>query len=324
MHVRYLLSSLCQYSGLNAAAIAARSDRLITLGYHRVLDVDDPAREWIDPALVTSTHNLQRQMQIVASRFSPVGLCDVLSWLDGTAELPPRPVLVTFDDGLADTHANAFPVLERLGITATVFLATGFIGTDEAYWSDVLYGQLLATSGPDTAAREVERLKGAPAAIRNMVLDNADISPLVTRKKAKPGSNLTWPQVEELADFGWQFGSHTRSHIILPIERDEVVQKELAASANDISRRLGRAATAFAYPDGQFDGRTMRLLEQSGCKCAFTCDEGVAARSSDPLALPRLLIHDGVSSDRQGRFSEAMFLTYLSGTIPRRYRRRLR
>jgi peptidoglycan/xylan/chitin deacetylase (PgdA/CDA1 family) len=42
--------------------------------------------------------------------------------------LPPRPVILTFDDGYADFYSNAFPLLQRHGLVATVYIATGFVG----------------------------------------------------------------------------------------------------------------------------------------------------------------------------------------------------
>ena len=42
--------------------------------------------------------------------------------------LPPRPVVLTFDDGFADFHSHALPVLERHGMTATLYVITGYVG----------------------------------------------------------------------------------------------------------------------------------------------------------------------------------------------------
>lgn len=42
--------------------------------------------------------------------------------------LPERPVVVTFDDGFADFFTAALPVLQRYNFTATLYVATGFIG----------------------------------------------------------------------------------------------------------------------------------------------------------------------------------------------------
>jgi len=42
--------------------------------------------------------------------------------------LPPRPVILTFDDGYADFYTSAFPALQRHGFTATLYVATAFVG----------------------------------------------------------------------------------------------------------------------------------------------------------------------------------------------------
>ncbi|MFF2851822.1 polysaccharide deacetylase family protein [Streptomyces sp. NPDC058001] len=47
-------------------------------------------------------------------------------WRDG-GPLPPRPVLITFDDGYEGVHRHALPVLVRHGLTSTVFVATGWL-----------------------------------------------------------------------------------------------------------------------------------------------------------------------------------------------------
>src|SRR5207248_4759390 len=43
---------------------------------------------------------------------------------DGGHGLPDRPIVLTFDDGFADFHAAALPVLSRYGFTATLFVTT--------------------------------------------------------------------------------------------------------------------------------------------------------------------------------------------------------
>jgi peptidoglycan/xylan/chitin deacetylase (PgdA/CDA1 family) len=45
----------------------------------------------------------------------------------GSSALPERPVILTFDDGFADFFTDAFPVLQRFGFTATLYVATAFV-----------------------------------------------------------------------------------------------------------------------------------------------------------------------------------------------------
>jgi peptidoglycan/xylan/chitin deacetylase (PgdA/CDA1 family) len=47
----------------------------------------------------------------------------------GGAALPERPIVLTFDDGFADFLAEALPILQQYNFTATLYIATGFIGS---------------------------------------------------------------------------------------------------------------------------------------------------------------------------------------------------
>lgn len=321
MNARYVISNMLERTGANAAALARRRDSLTVLCYHRVIGADDPARSRTHPAMITSKQVFERQMDIITREFRPVTVDDAIAWLEGRAEIAPRAVLVTFDDGWADTYTNAFPVMKDLGMPGVVFLATGLVGTNDRQWADAAYEYIAARAGLDAASREVERLKSVPSSERSESLSRFRPSAL-SRFGNSP--NLTWPQVEKMASHGFEFGSHTRTHLVLPNEPEEDIIKELRLSADDIAARLGRRPSAFVYPDGQYDKRTAELVQDAGYTVAFTTDEGLVTRGSARFASPRLCVHDGVSTAPNGAFSRAMFLTYLAGTIPRRYRRRPR
>jgi peptidoglycan/xylan/chitin deacetylase (PgdA/CDA1 family) len=100
--------------------------------YHRVADrVFDP---W---GISVAPSRFEEQMRTLKARRFPLSMGDFVSRLDdGT--LPPQAVAVTFDDGYVDNLLAAKPVLEELGIPATVFLPTGFVGKQEEYWWDEL------------------------------------------------------------------------------------------------------------------------------------------------------------------------------------------
>ncbi|MFQ5577578.1 MAG: polysaccharide deacetylase family protein, partial [Anaerolineae bacterium] len=56
--------------------------------------------------------------------FTAISLSDLIYHLAGHKDLPPKPVIITFDDGYADNYANAFPLLQKYGFTATFALVT--------------------------------------------------------------------------------------------------------------------------------------------------------------------------------------------------------
>jgi peptidoglycan/xylan/chitin deacetylase (PgdA/CDA1 family) len=65
--------------------------------------------------------------RLVAEGYTTISLYQLLAHLLQGAPLPDKPVVITFDDGYRDNHANAFPLLRERGMTATFFVITDFI-----------------------------------------------------------------------------------------------------------------------------------------------------------------------------------------------------
>jgi peptidoglycan/xylan/chitin deacetylase (PgdA/CDA1 family) len=72
----------------------------------------------------------REQMELVAGGgYRTLTVRELVTILaDPSGRLPERSVLVTFDDGFDDVHREALPVLDRLGLRATVFVVTGSVG----------------------------------------------------------------------------------------------------------------------------------------------------------------------------------------------------
>jgi peptidoglycan/xylan/chitin deacetylase (PgdA/CDA1 family) len=81
-------------------------------------------------------------MEVLTRHFHPL---DLQQFIDRfcSGQLPPRSIVVTFDDGYADNLWNAKPILARHDVPATVFVTTGYVGTDREFWWDELERLLL-------------------------------------------------------------------------------------------------------------------------------------------------------------------------------------
>lgn len=101
------------------------------LVYHRV--VPRPPRE--DPfSLFVSTGTFERQLRwLTRSGVSSLSLDDVDAVLRGERSVPPRSVVITFDDGYLDNHAHAWPLLVRYRMRATFFVVSDAIGRDSGF-----------------------------------------------------------------------------------------------------------------------------------------------------------------------------------------------
>jgi peptidoglycan/xylan/chitin deacetylase (PgdA/CDA1 family) len=109
--------------------ILANGDSSVpVLMYHSVSD-DSESR--IHPYYQTTTapEVFAAQMEFLyANGYRTCTLGEAINYLNGTVPSPSKPVVITFDDGFADFYRSAFPIMNRYGLTATVYLPTAFIG----------------------------------------------------------------------------------------------------------------------------------------------------------------------------------------------------
>jgi peptidoglycan/xylan/chitin deacetylase (PgdA/CDA1 family) len=101
--------------------------------------------------------------------------------------------------------------------------------------------------------------------------------------------SLGWSELELLREAGWEVGSHTATHPLLPDLDDAELDRELVDSRATIEKRLGSCET-LAYPYGRADARTARAAARAGYLAAFTL--GRAHRPDEPLRRPRLGLRD--------------------------------
>lgn len=70
-------------------------------------------------------------------------------------------------------------------------------------------------------------------------------------------SYMSWKQIREFADAGWEIGAHTISHSDLTMLPDNLLQDELLNPIQDIFLHVGRNPVSFATPYGEFDNRVI-------------------------------------------------------------------
>jgi peptidoglycan/xylan/chitin deacetylase (PgdA/CDA1 family) len=281
---------------------------------------------------VLDAPTLRRQLEYVRRRFDVLPLEEALERLyAGT--LPDHAAAVTFDDGTRNLLTHAAPVLRELGLPASVFLATGPMGTDETLWPDELWLAFartnarevdltafgLGTQSLGSAADRgkaysivVERFKDFPDEERIARLGSL-VASLVPELDGDTGPFrlLSWDEARALASDGRvTLHPHTVTHPILSRCPDEKVEREVADSCAALERETGRKPTVFAYPNGRaqdFDDRAKAALRRRGVRWALATTSGIAHRDCDPLALPRI----GIGSD----LSFAGFQLRVSGAV---------
>ena len=265
-----------------------RPDILPVLTYHRVAEPDDDHY----PGLISaSPEGFARQMEELGRRFSFVGLEAVLARAAGGPPIPPRALLLTFDDAYRDFAASAWPILRERGIPAVLFVPTGFPDRPIAFWWDRLYAALIRTAltkpletgaGSLPMASRADRiaafrvLRGRLKAQAHPIA-MAEVDELVERLGGEPGrsSVLGWDDLRRLAAEGVTLAPHSRVHPLLERVDPTELDNEIEGSRADLVREIGSAPAAFAYPSGSHSDSVVERVAALGMTAAFTTIRGV-------------------------------------------------
>lgn len=287
---------------MNHFAPAGAHARLTVLMYHRVPAHPDP----LFPSQVDAAQ-FEQQMRWVRGWFNLLPLdAAVDCLLEGS--LPSRAAAITFDDGYADNYTVALPILKKLGIPATVFVATDFLDGG-AMWNDIVISAVRESSKD---ALELPRLQESDLAVGDITQKRAAIDRLLTKMKylghaermemadyvrkaadCEPPKDLmlTTAQTRALHDAGVTIGAHTASHPILTKVSDALAEQEIMRSREVLTDITGVPPTLFAYPNGKperdYALRHAAMVKRAGFKAAFSTSPGAASRGSDLYQLPR-------------------------------------
>lgn len=283
---------------------AGRRDVLRVLTYHRVAD---PADRTLYPGLVSASPvAFELQMRWLSARYRFVSMQEVLECRRRREPLPPRALLLTFDDAYADFAQHAWPTLDKLGLPATVFVPTGFPDQPgRVFWWDRLFRIIERTRASAWEGSPLGRLElrdarqraGAHRRLRGLLrsLPHDDAMALVddaARELGEPetrGAVLGWDTLRSLARRGVTLCSHTQSHPALDRLPEDRIRREVAGSLVDLQREIGSVLPVFAYPEGRFGAEALRALAAEGIELAFTTRRGLDVLSrADPLLLRRV------------------------------------
>jgi peptidoglycan/xylan/chitin deacetylase (PgdA/CDA1 family) len=293
--------SLAEAAARLAMTVASR-DRLSVLIYHRVPAQPDELLPG-EPCAA----EFERTMRWVKSVFNVIPLEDGVAGIK-SGKLPPRALSITFDDGYANNATVAAPILKRLGLHATFFIATGFldggrmfndtvIEAIRGYKGDMLDLEAVGLGVHSTGSLEDRRraidailtgIKYRPEGERGTLADD-----VARAARVVPPDNLmmTSEQAGGVAEQGFALGGHTVNHPILAQIDQAVARDEIERGRRRVAELAGREVRLFAYPNGKpqrdYVKASAELVKSLGFLGAVTTSGGAAAISSDPFQIPR-------------------------------------
>jgi peptidoglycan/xylan/chitin deacetylase (PgdA/CDA1 family) len=183
----------------------------------------------------------------------------------GGGEFPPRPALVTFDDGFADIYLNAWPIARESGIKLNLFLCTGLITGEPVEGLDQ----------PESADAEF-----------------ADL-----------WQPLAWEAIREMYQSGVGLGFHSHTHRNHGRLSAPQIAADARKGIAVLQDQIGIKPAAFAFPyghHGSYSSEAISTLKQHGLEIFFTTEmDRTLLPSTGPIS--RIVIHpeDDIQSFRR-------------------------
>ena len=302
--------------------------KVVILMYHRVLPSEELSRQPVQAGMYVLDTVFAQHMSFLKDNFTVLSMQELLGlWQGGRWNERARYCVITFDDGWLDNYRHAFPILKRLGVPATIFLPTDYVGSDQWFWPDRVAFLFGIVSAQNTNMEHVKEIEGVLSdffgldvgslveafARRELVTDQiierckhlptARITELVSALAAKlkvtlPRSRVivNWEEVREMSQGGVSFGSHSCSHRIMTTITPEDVSEELVRSEKVLRSPGVNYVPVFCYPNGSSDSRIQSQVQAHGYEAAVSVQTGVEGRNPENrYAIRRVGIHNDVT-----------------------------
>lgn len=304
---------------------------LAVITYHGVLPQNyKPIDPGFDGSLITA-ETFRRQLRLLKKSYNVISPEQMLAWCRNDAALPPRAVLLTCDDGLLNNLTEMVPILQEEQLRCLFFVTGASLGNQRTmlWYENLLLMFLRARGGEFKLSFEGIEISGA---LRDREQRRREWWSAVKRLSQTDKENrerfiseaysyfrlqeslefylstyaetqrhfclLTRAELLQLESEGMTIGAHTMTHPILSQLPGELAWKEITESQAGLESALGKKVGALAYPFGDHDSvspRVLAMTKQAGFDAAFMNVGGGLGVELPRHALPRVHVNHGAS-----------------------------
>ncbi len=307
------------------------ANTLTVVMFHRVLPPDDPRWNSCDPDYTLATEWLEASLAFFKRHYHVVSLQQVLEARRGKGPLPPRALLITFDDGWADNADHALPALRRAGLPALMFVVSDAVGARQPFFQERLIGawrrgvvtvRELASALDAAGAGEAGQADESIAALRRAIarLEDLDsgqresvLAPFSDRLDDGHRHMVDAQDLHRLLQGDVALGLHGKTHT--PMQRAADLDAELGGARASLATALGQPhanAASMSFPHGSFDRNIAARAGEAGYELVFT---SVPVLNPTAPQLGWLLGRTGFETDTvvdgRGRFRPDLLALYL-------------
>ena len=283
-----------------------RTSRFVILCYHGIGESGNPLG-------VAPTRELfEKQMRFLRENYRVVPLDEACREMRGSERSEPG-VVITFDDGYRSAYTVAFPILQKYGLPATIYLTVESVETGQVAWYDRIFLAMAVAPSGELQLDEQgswlfqlnspeDRLRAALQIVAHLrTLPNSQRcaccalleSRIGLPQNALSSRVLAWEEIHAMHQAGIAFGSHTLTHPVVSQLAPQELQEELGASKCLLEEKLGVPVLDFAFPFGKSSDcstAALEVLSRSGYRSAVTTVPGVNTPQVNPFELRRLQV----------------------------------
>lgn len=303
------------------------------LTFHRIIPKNE--KPYFIPPMAMCEGTFIRLIERLSLIGKIIPLKDAVTQLK-TSKLSSNVFSITFDDGYIDNYTIARRTLASKGIPATFFIPFNQIERNDVFWWDYLFAVIKKNRSFDQWLSEKKNGKidaknlvnihrdRLGMSIRGLVralnsASNDDRNRFLETVKSEFGGYsgqrllMNWNEIKQMANSGFEIGSHTMSHIPLTDISETKAVKEITVSKHMIGKKIGKEISGFCYPRGAYSKQLALLVQQGGYDYAVSTQFGSNTPITSPYALKRRNMSD--YPDLRRFFPVSMHLLELSGWL---------
>ncbi|MDT0649637.1 polysaccharide deacetylase family protein [Autumnicola edwardsiae] len=231
---------------------------------------------------VPSSEKFDGQIQYLIKNYNVISIKDLYQHIFIGKSLPSRAVLITFDDGDISVLENGLSVLEKYDLPSVLFVITDLIDSSNTFWCRWVEKIYEKKGRSYKEAREkVNSLKNIPNKERMEYLNNLE--------KAE-SRQLKSAELQILQSKKMVIGNHTHTHPMINNCTKQEIEQELEATKSLFKKWDLEGYPFFAYPNGNWDAKSEKILKEKGVEMAFLFDHQINKNKINPLRISRIRV----------------------------------
>jgi peptidoglycan/xylan/chitin deacetylase (PgdA/CDA1 family) len=291
-------------------------NQAIILCFHRINDLDT-IRKSANSSLFFEKNQFEKLLISLKENYEILSLEKLVEIFKHGIKIRKKIVVLTFDDGYEDNYINAYPLLLKHKVPATIFLVTDYIEPDpmKCFWWDLIENFFCNKNKYKSTECDIDivlkknfyeiiycnkqkdRLELINKILRNFASKKycydreIFINWIKENKKhckLRP-MTLNWSQISEMGKSKLiDFGSHTNTHIYLDEINNHEIIKDIYNSKIIIEEKTNKKCKYFSYPGGKYIKNIEKILSDLNFEAAVTTKMGGCKRNDNLMFLNRV------------------------------------